>query len=116
MRNTTTQLTQSVKKLGAIAHEGRLLLLRELIQAGSAGRAAGALAKVAGVGASTVSAQLLVLANADLVESERDGRSIVYRANYSTLEGLLSFLMEDCCCAHPDICAPLASRLAGTCS
>ena len=94
-----------------IAHHGRLSLIRHLIQAGSQGLAAGRLASLAGVSNSTLSAQLLVLTNAGLVCSERQGRSIVYSAEYGNLRQLLGFLMVDCCCSNQDICKPLLEQL-----
>lgn len=112
----SSRLTDSVQKLSAIAHEGRLSLLRALIQAGPKGKAAGALASAGNIGATTASAQLLVLANAGLVQSTRQGRQVIYHANYSALEGLLGFLLEDCCCGRSEICAPVAVRLEACCS
>lgn len=101
----------AVKALAAMAHDGRLSLIRYLIQAGSEGLAAGKLAALAGVNNSTLSAQLLVLTNAGLVSSQRQGRSIVYAADYTHLGDLLSFLMLDCCCSSQDICKPLLEQL-----
>jgi len=101
----------AVKALTAMAHEGRLRLLRSLVQAGPEGLLAGELARTAGVGATTASAQLLVLSNAELVTSQRDGRQVIYRANYSSLEGLMGYLLEDCCGGRAEICTPLARRL-----
>lgn len=105
-------LSQSVKMLAALAHEGRLRLLRLLIQAGPEGIAAGELARLAGVGATTASAQLLVLSNTHLVRSRRSGRQIIYAANYSAMEGLLGFLLQDCCAGRAEICDPLATIFA----
>lgn len=103
--------SNAVKALAAIAHDGRLSLIRHLIQAGPAGLAAGALAQLTGTSNSTLSAQLLILANAGLVSSQRQGRSIVYTADYNKLGDLLGFMMVDCCCSSSDICKPLLERL-----
>jgi hypothetical protein len=43
------------------------------------------------------------------VASRRDGRSIIYSADYARMTGLLEFLMEDCCNGDAAICAPLAA-------
>ena len=94
----------AVKSLSAMSHLGRLKLLRLLIQAGDTGIRSGDLAKQASVGATTASAQLLVLANADLVFSRRDGREISYFANYPALGNLMAFLMHDCCGNREEIC------------
>jgi len=103
--------SNAVKALAAVAHDGRLSLIRHLIQAGPDGLAAGRLASLAKTSNSTLSAQLLILANAGLVVSERQGRSIVYSANYGKLRDLLGFMMLDCCCNSRDICEPLLERL-----
>jgi hypothetical protein len=41
--------------------------------------------------------------------SERKSRSIVYRANLVTFQGLTSFMVEDCCGGRADLCAPVAA-------
>jgi ArsR family transcriptional regulator, arsenate/arsenite/antimonite-responsive transcriptional repressor len=104
-------IDNAVDTLSALAHEGRLTLVRWLIQAGPEGMNAGDLATQAGIGPTTASAQLLVLKNAGLVQSERRGRQIIYSANYNKMAGLLGFLMEDCCCSHPQICQPLKDAM-----
>lgn len=108
----TRKSRDAVIKLSAIAHVGRLSLLRRLIQAGPDGMAAGELSAYADIGAPTASAQLLVLSNARLVRSQRQGRQIIYFANYKEMTTLLAYLMEDCCGCDANICSPLASTLA----
>lgn len=103
----------AIKSLSAMAHDGRLTLLRRLIQSGPDGVLAGELASFAGIGATTASAQLLVLSNAGLVHSERHGRQVRYFADYENMRGLLSFLMEDCCAKREDICKPVAEACCG---
>ncbi|MEM9743529.1 MAG: metalloregulator ArsR/SmtB family transcription factor [Pseudomonadota bacterium] len=102
---------RAVQALAAIAHNGRLRLLRALIQAGDHGIAAGQLAETAGINLTTASAQLLVLRNAGLVSKRRDGRQIIYRAHYRNLQALLSYLMFDCCAGQAAICDPLSQAL-----
>ena len=103
----------AVKSLSAMAHDGRLKLLRQLIQAGPVGILAGDLARYAKIGATTASAQLLVLSNAGLVTSKRIGREVRYFADYGQMRGLLSFLMEDCCGKRSEICEPVAKACCG---
>jgi DNA-binding transcriptional ArsR family regulator len=95
----------AVKRLSALAQESRLEVFRHLIQAGPQGLAAGEIARRTGAPANTLSAQLAVLANAGLVASRRDGRSIIYAADYRNMSDLLLYLMEDCCQGR---CAPAA--------
>ncbi len=101
------EINTATKCLAAVAHEGRLSLLRRLIQAGPEGVSAGELARFAASSPTTVSAQLLVLSNAALVSSRREGRHVVYIAKFDTMRVLLEFLMLDCCGNSPDICGPV---------
>ena len=104
----------AVASLAALAHEGRLSVFRLLVKAGPEGLAAGAIARQLDILPNTLSASLTILNHAGLIQSRRDGRSIIYRANYDEMRELLAFLMEDCCGGHPEICAPLV-QLASQC-
>jgi DNA-binding transcriptional ArsR family regulator len=104
----SAKLTKSVEALSALAHEGRLSIFRFLVRAGIKGVAAGEIARKLDVLPNTLSASLTILANADLVHSRREGRSIIYHADYERMSQLLGFLMEDCCNGDASICAPLA--------
>ena len=100
----------AIKSLSALAHDGRLTLIRLLIQAGPDGVGAGDLAKSADVGPTTASAQLLVLMNAGLVSSQRNGRFITYFSNFTHLRELMQFLLHDCCAGREEICCGLISE------
>lgn len=102
----------AVETLSALAHEGRLALFRVLIKAGPAGWAAGRLGEAVGMAPSTLSNNLAVLTRAGLATSVRDGRSILYAADYGRMSDLLTFLMEDCCEGSPEICTPLGDVLS----
>ena len=93
--------------LSALAHEGRLTIFRLLVEAGPQGMAAGDIARATGSLANTLSTNLGILGGAGLVQSRRDGRSIIYTAAYDRMSDLLAFLMEDCCAGNPAICGPL---------
>lgn len=95
-------------RLSALAQDSRLSVFRLLVKAGRDGMAAGDVARNLGIPANTLSAQFAVLANAGLVTSRREGRSILYAADYGGMSDLLLFLMEDCCQGRPEVCAPLA--------
>jgi ArsR family transcriptional regulator len=105
----------AVDSLSALAQAGRLSVFKLLVQSGPGGLAAGEIARRLDVLPNTLSANLKILAQAGLVRSRRDGRSIIYAADYPAMSSLLGFLMEDCCNGSPEICAPLtavASRAA----
>lgn len=100
---------QALGAFGALSQETRLQIIRLLVVAGPEGLAAGTLAARAEVSPSNISFHLKELERVGLVSTERESRSIIYRANYDALGGLVRFLMEDCCSGHPEICAPLGA-------
>jgi ArsR family transcriptional regulator, arsenate/arsenite/antimonite-responsive transcriptional repressor len=102
----------AIDALSALAHEGRLGAFRLLVKAGPDGMAAGDIARKLDTPPNSLSANLNILSHAGLVESRRDGRSIIYSACYERMTDLLSYLMADCCNGAPEICAPLAEVLA----
>lgn len=109
------EIKPAVASLSALAHEGRLSIFRLLVQAGAPGLAAGEVARRLDILPNTLSASLNVLSHADLIAARREGRSIIYTANYSSMRELLAFLMEDCCGGMPEICAPLAEIVNNCC-
>jgi ArsR family transcriptional regulator len=114
------EINAAVVCLSALAHEGRLRMFRMLVQAGVMGLPAGEIARRLDTPPNTLSANLNVLFHAGLVQSRRQGRSIIYTAEYDRMRELLGFLVEDCCGGSPEICAPLADVLRtadcdGTC-
>lgn len=109
------ELKSAVSSLSALAHESRLQVFRLLVQAGSEGVAAGEIARRLDTLPNTLSANLNLLSNAGLVRSRREGRSIIYTADYDSMRDLLAFLVEDCCAGSPEICSPLADVLRTAC-
>lgn len=91
------QATSVVEALGALAQEHRLAVFRQLVQAGDGGMAAGALADALGIPNSSLSFHLAQLRSAGLILQERQHRSLIYRANYPAMNGLLAYLTENCC-------------------
>jgi ArsR family transcriptional regulator, arsenate/arsenite/antimonite-responsive transcriptional repressor len=88
---------QAVSALGALAQEHRLALFRLLVQAGPDGMAAGAIAEQLGLPNSSLSFHLTQLNQAGLIGQERQGRSLIYRADYAAMNDLVAYLMENCC-------------------
>lgn len=96
---------QALSGFGAIAQEIRLRIVRLLITAGADGLAAGTITEaIAGASAPRISFHLSHLENAGLVESRREGRSIIYSAIFPALSDLVAFLMRDCCEGHCEVC------------
>ncbi len=101
-----------IRSLGALAQEHRLAGFRLLVQAGPDGMAAGALADALGIPASSLSFHLAQLSNAGLVTQRRVSRSIIYAADYAAMNGLLSYLTENCCAGGSCAPATTAERIA----
>ncbi|MEL6573542.1 MAG: metalloregulator ArsR/SmtB family transcription factor [Pseudomonadota bacterium] len=81
----------------ALANADRLGVIRALVVAGPDGLSAGDIAIEVGAAPSRASFHLAALADAGIVERERQSRSLQYRLSFERLGALLNFLMEDCC-------------------
>src|SRR5690606_13008418 len=93
---------QALSAFGALSQETRLRIVRILVAAGPEGMPAGAIGEaIDGASSSRMSFHLSHLEQAGLVESRREGRSIIYSAALTTLSRLVEFLMRDCCQGHP---------------
>ena len=93
--------------LSALAHETRLDILRLLVVAGSEGLCAGRIAERLGIGASALSFHLAAMEQAGLLRGRREGRFMRYSADHARLGALMGWLLNDCCAAHPSVCACL---------
>lgn len=83
--------------LGALAQETRLDVFRLLVQAGPEGLAAGAIAEQLGVPTPTLSFHLKELRNAGIATCRREGRSLLYAPDFTTMNALVGFLSRNCC-------------------
>ena len=106
------EIPVALESLSALAHETRLWVFRVLVQAGPAGLPAGDIAEALSCRQNTMSSHLRQLHAAGLIESERQGRQVLYRANYDAVRQLILFLVEDCCAADSRLCEPLVTSLA----
>ena len=89
--------TDVVRSLAALAQPIRLQVFRALVVAGNDGATPGVLADMLALPASSLSFHLKELANAGLVTQERISRNLVYRVSFGRMNGLLSYLTENCC-------------------
>ena len=94
-----------------MAHGTRLSVFRLLVQAGPSGLTAGAIADKIGARQNTMSSHLAKLHRAGIVTSERDGRHIIYRADFDAVSNLIVYLMEDCCGGNAQVCEPVAASM-----
>lgn len=92
---------------GALSNEHRLGIFRLLVQAGPEGLPAGDIAGELGIPASSLSFHLAHLTRARLTLQRRESRSLIYSANFDTMNGLIAFMTENCCGGAS--CAPAMS-------
>jgi ArsR family transcriptional regulator len=90
-------LEKTLSKLGSLSQETRLKSFRILVKAGGNGVPAGEISKKLEIPANTLSFHLSHLENSGLITSKRNGRSIIYYANFEEIESLIKFLLEKCC-------------------
>lgn len=104
----------AIEALGALAQDHRLALFRLLVQAGETGLTAGAIAETLGTPNSSLSFHLAHLTRAGLIRQQRQGRSLIYTADYPAMNGLVAYLMENCCggttCAPASDCGGVAAE------
>jgi len=105
-------LTQMAAQLEALGHPTRLALYRLMVRAGPEGIPVGRLQEALGIPASTLSHHLAKLTAQGLVSRERQATTLICRADFDTMNGLVGFLNDECCAdsctrALPD--APVAA-------
>jgi len=86
-----------IAALSALAQESRLRVFRLLVSAGPEGLSAGQIAEELAIPPNTLSFHLSHLKNAGLVTARRDGRSLIYMAEYPRMRSVLDYLTENCC-------------------
>src|SRR5215475_10693508 len=106
--------TDAVAALAALAQDNRLDVFRLLVQAGPNGMPAGAVAEALGLAPNTLTFHFDRLRMAGLVTVRREGRSMIYAAQFDTMDALLGFLTENCCggvsCMPVAVCKPARKR------
>ncbi|MBX3501354.1 MAG: winged helix-turn-helix transcriptional regulator [Alphaproteobacteria bacterium] len=106
----------AVAALAALAQEHRLAVFRLLVRAGRAGLPPSQIVERLDLSAPTLSFHLAQLRHAGLVQVRRDGRSLIYTANYARMNGLMAYLADNCCAGDSPrlrvpVCEPEAGRL-----
>lgn len=86
-----------VRSLAALAQEVRLRVFRALVVAGTEGLTPGVLSEQLAVPSNSLSFHLKELVHAGLISQERQGRNLIYRASFETMNELLGYLTENCC-------------------
>ncbi|TAL91369.1 MAG: ArsR family transcriptional regulator [Candidimonas sp.] len=106
------EIINIIAALSALAQESRLAVFRLLVQAGPQGLAASKIAEALELAPSSLSFHLKELTYAKLIRQVRKGRSLIYSVNFETMNGVLSFLTENCCGGTPctPVCLPQCSN------
>ena len=100
--------SDTLTALAALAQESRLDIFRLLVQAGSEGRPVGHIGEHLSLPSATLSFHLSQLKQAGLVSFRREGRSLIYTANFAAMNGLMGYLTENCCGGNPADCGVVA--------
>lgn len=81
----------------ALSNESRLSVVKALVEAGPEGLSAGEIAERLGATPSRASFHLATLADAGLVSSQKQSRSVRYSVRFDAMGALVRYLLEDCC-------------------
>ncbi len=108
-------ITLALKSFAALSQESRLQALLVLVKYGEQGLAAGDLAVKIAVPQNTLSFHLSNLKNAGLIKSRKEKRSIIYYADIAAIQGLVQFLLADCCAVDKSTCKGIEKILQKAC-
>lgn len=98
---------QAIAALSALAHGHRLKLFRLLLRRGASGMPAGEIADAVGISPSSLTFHVGLLDRAGLLRSWRVHRNVFYAVDIDGMRRLMTFLTQDCCDGHPEICGGL---------
>ena len=91
------KIDDAAARLEALGNPTRLQIYRALVRAGEAGMPVGKLQAKLDLAASTLSHHLKTLILVDLVTQDRHATTLICRANYEVMNGLVNFLASECC-------------------
>jgi DNA-binding transcriptional ArsR family regulator len=101
------KIEDAAARLEALGNPTRLKVYHMLVRAGAAGLSVGTLQARLDIAPSTLSFHLKTLVIVGLVTQERDATTLICRANYKVMNGLVGFLVDECC-ADAKECSPIA--------
>ncbi|MBD1547123.1 ArsR/SmtB family transcription factor [Roseibium aggregatum] len=101
-------LEEAAQGFAALGSESRLQVVLTLVKAGRSGLTVGDILERTGMAASTLAHHLKFLTSAGLILQEKAGRSVINRAAFDHLEGLASYILQECC-ADESACAALCA-------
>jgi DNA-binding transcriptional ArsR family regulator len=106
------EIKNALKALSGLAQDTRLSIFRLLVEQGPEGLPAGEIVDRLQLANATASFHLKELTHAELVTPRQAGRFIYYSANYTTMNGLIAYLTENCCKGNTcdTACAPVVVK------
>lgn len=107
---------QAISVFAALSQSTRLDAFRLITKHEPDGLPAGEIARRLDVPQNTMSSHLAILTRAGLIESERQSRTIIYRAVIDRVREIASFLVQDCCGGRPELCEPLVAEFTPCCA
>jgi DNA-binding transcriptional ArsR family regulator len=102
----------AARQLEALGNPTRLTIYRTLVRAGGNGLPVGKLQLKLDIPSSTLSHHVRKLVDVNLVTQERQATTLICRANYTSMNGLLGFLADECCADANDCVAESAEAVA----
>ncbi len=91
------ELFEASDILAALGHETRLGIFRYLVQQGPEGVPAGIIGEAFELPGATLSHHLNSMRQAGIIKQQRQGRSLLYTADFQHMNELMGFLLKDCC-------------------
>jgi DNA-binding transcriptional ArsR family regulator len=91
------RLDDAAAHLEALGNPTRLKIYRALVRAGDAGLPVGRLQEKLKIAPSTLSHHIKTLMVVGLITQVRDATTLVCHANYDVMQGLVDFLVAECC-------------------
>ena len=91
------KIDDAAARLEALGNPTRLRIYRALVRAGDAGMSVGRLQTKLELAGSTLSHHLKALLTVNLINQERQATTLICRANYEVMRGIVDFLVAECC-------------------
>lgn len=91
------KLETAASQLEALGNATRLTIYRTLVRAGGNGLPVGKLQLKLDIAGSTLSHHIKKLVEVNLVSQERQATTLICRANYTSMNGLIGYLADECC-------------------
>ena len=94
---STDDVVRFADMFAAMGTESRVRIMQQLLSAHPQGMVVGEIQAALGLSGSNLSHHLDKLRNEGLVDVQREGTFLRYRANVAALQQLLGFLYAECC-------------------